>query len=351
MRRVQVITDKPYEVIIQRGLTGQLAEFLKPYHAKALFLLTDDQVNTLYGEAICQSLRQAGYEISRLVVPSGEASKSIQRFSEVLESLAAQKLHRDGILIALGGGVIGDLGGFSAATYLRGIDFIQIPTTLLAAVDSSVGGKTGINLKAGKNLAGAFHQPSLVIMDPAVLETLSVQNWADGVAETLKYGILFDEALFRRVATGIGPKADDLEAIIARSIELKANLVQADEHDKGERQLLNLGHTFGHGIELASSYTVSHGQAVAIGTAMMARACLKRGFCNEGTLRMIEQALLNNGLPIKTDLPVREIWEAAQQDKKVDGSDLTLVVIEKIGQCRLHKIKLTELNDWLEDSI
>lgn len=350
MRRVQVVTDKPYEVMIQRGLLAKLADYLIPYRDRALFLLTDDQVDELYGQTVFKQLGQAGYKISRLVVPAGEGSKSMETFSLVLENMAGQKLHRDGILIALGGGVVGDLGGFCAATYLRGIDFIQIPTTLLAAVDSSVGGKTGINLKAGKNLAGAFHQPCAVMMDPTVLQTLSATTWADGVAETLKYGILFDEALFDRVAKGIRPDAEDLENIIAQSVQHKANLVQTDEHDKGQRQLLNLGHTFGHGIERASHYTVSHGQAVAIGTALMARACVKRGICSAATAQAVEQALLKNGLPIRTDLPMGAIGEAAQQDKKAQGSDLSLIVIEKIGQCRLHKIKLTELNGWLEDS-
>lgn len=351
MRRTQILTDRPYEITIERGLLNRLPDFFKLYSNRSLFLLTDDQVDPLYGDLVLTTLRQAGHQISRMVIPAGEGSKSMQNYAEILERLAREKLHRDGILIALGGGVVGDLGGFCAASYLRGIDFIQIPTTLLAAVDSSVGGKTGINLSAGKNLVGAFHQPVAVFMDPDVLTTLCKTTWADGVAETLKYGILFDRPLFERVSQGITAHSEDLADLIGRSVEHKADLVQTDEHDKGLRQLLNLGHTFGHAIEWTSEYTISHGQAVAMGTAMMARACAKRGICSKTTVAEIEQALVNNGLPIRTTLSIKALEQAAQQDKKADGSDLSLVVIEAIGRCRLEKIKLNELGGWLEDSI
>lgn len=351
MRRVQVVTDRSYEAVIARGILEELAVSLAPYRGRALFLLTDETVNGLYGEKLYKELLRAGFQAARMVVAPGEGSKSLETLSLVLEEMAAQKLHRDAVLIALGGGVVGDLGGFSASVYLRGIDFIQIPTTLLAAVDSSVGGKTGVNLKAGKNLAGAFHQPVSVLMDPQVLSSLSPAIWADGVAETLKCGILFDRELFRRTARGISAASEDLEEIIAEAIRYKAKVVQEDERDHGRRQLLNLGHTFGHAIELVSGYSVSHGHAVAAGTAMMARACVKRGLCSGETAEEIETGLKNNGLPIRTDLPLAELYEAAQQDKKAGGSEISLVVIEAIGQCRLHKIKLTELMSWLEDSV
>lgn len=351
MRRVQVLTDQPYEVIIQRGLLQELAHHLEPFKQRALFLLTDETVQGLYGDLVFEELRAAGYQIFRMAVPPGETSKSFQTLATVLEAMARHKLHRDAVLIALGGGVVGDLGGFAAATYLRGIDFIQIPTTLLAAVDSSVGGKTGINLGAGKNLAGAFHQPAAVFMDPDVLKSLPRTTFADGVAETLKYGILYDKPLFERIAGGLVPDEADLDEIIASAVAHKAAVVQADEQDRGARQLLNLGHTFGHAIERVSGYTVSHGQAVAIGTAMMARACAKRGILDQADARAIEEALNANGLPVRTQLSRADLAEAAGQDKKAGGSNLALVVIEAIGQCRLKSIELAELPDWLEDTI
>lgn len=351
MRRVQVVTNRPYEVVIDEGILETPVPYFEPFRGRPLFLLTDETVEGLYADGLYKKLYEAGFAVSRLVVPPGEGSKSLHTLSLVLEAMAEQTLHRDTVLLALGGGIVGDLGGFCAAVYLRGIDYIQIPTTLLAAVDSSVGGKTAVNLRAGKNLAGAFHQPVLVLLDPAVLATLPPDRWTDGVAETVKCGILFDRNLFERTARGLTAAAPDLADIIATAVDWKARVVAADERDHGRRQLLNLGHTFGHAIEQVSGFTVSHGRAVAMGTAMMARACARRGLCTGDTAEAIEAALLANGLPVRTELSLDELFAAAQGDKKADSTTINLVVIESIGQCRLHPVKLTELKSWLEDTL
>lgn len=355
MGRIKINTGRPYEVTIEGGLLGEIVEHMAPWQGRKLFILTDDTVEELYEEHLAERLLQAGWKLSDISVKPGEGSKSLSTLEEVLEAMAMAGLNRTGLVIALGGGVVGDLGGFAAATYMRGIDFIQIPTTLLACVDSSVGGKTAVNLKAGKNLAGAFHQPVAVLADPDALGTLPKKVWADGMAEVIKYGVLFDRKLFDRVAKGVTPLDPDLDAIIARCVELKSQVVEQDEKDRGVRQLLNLGHTFGHALERVSDYSISHGHAVAAGMAMMSRACVKRGLCSEETARAIEAALSNNGLPSRNELPLEALRAAIRKDKKASGAhgqeDIHLVTVEAIGTCRLFKVPLDSVGSWLEDSI
>lgn len=355
MGRIKINTKHPYEVLIEGGILGSMEEHLTPWWGRQIFLLTDDTVKKLYGESLVEQLDASGWKLTEFSVEPGEGSKSFATLEEVLETMANAGLNRTGLLLALGGGVVGDLGGFAAATYMRGIDFIQVPTTLLACVDSSVGGKTAVNLKAGKNLAGAFHQPVAVLLDPRVLGTLPKEVFADGMAEVIKYGILFDRSLFDRVAEGVTPKDPDLAAIIARCVELKRRVVERDERDKGIRQLLNFGHTFGHALERASGFTISHGQAVAMGMAMMSRACQRRGLSSETTSRSIEDALRNNHLPTHNELPVRELREAVRKDKKASGAqgreDIHLVTVGAIGSCELRKVPLDSVGSWLEDSV
>ncbi|MDI9503198.1 MAG: 3-dehydroquinate synthase [Tissierellia bacterium] len=346
MRRISVLTKPAYCVEIQRGLLNHLKEAALPYKNRTVFLLTDWHVWPIYGAFVEEAFGDA--LVQTYVCPAGETAKSVASFGGVMEAMAEAGLHRDALLLTLGGGVVGDLGGFCAASFLRGIDFLQIPTSLLAAVDASVGGKTAINLHAGKNLCGAFHQPVAVWIDPDVFATLPEEKRLDGVAEMLKTGAIFDVALFNRMAEGLRPNDADLEELLSRCIQYKADVVAKDEKDRGERQLLNFGHTFGHAVEARSGFSLSHGHAVAIGMAMMARACAEKGICPAETKDRIERALQQNGLPIRTEYAAQELLPFVTRDKKIKNESVQLVVMEEPGKARLQPTPLTEVESWLE---
>lgn len=339
MNTVRVTASSTYEVKIGSGLLAELGQETRAVTKGSVLVVTDETVAPLYLAKVYQSLKAAGLNVHTASVPAGERTKCVEYYVNLLNILAAKQLTRTDAAIALGGGVVGDLTGFAAATYLRGIPLIQVPTTLLAMVDSSVGGKTAIDLPAGKNLVGAFHQPSLVLCDPDALNTLPAATFRDGCAEVIKTAILFDPQLFahlRERGTDF-----DREYVITRCVECKRDVVCADEFDKGERQKLNLGHTIGHAIEQCSHFTVSHGQAVAIGTAMMARAFYPNP-------KEIESVLHTFGLPTETDFSAEALANAALSDKKRAGDTLTLVVPRAIGGCTLEKIPVTELQPIIE---
>ena len=271
MKTVSVHASRSYEIRIGRGLLQEAGEQIRAVtDAKKVMLVSDDAVWPLYGGAVRRSLETAGLTVCSFVFPHGESSKCACTYLELLDALCAQQLTRKDAIAVLGGGVAGDLAGFAASTYLRGIGFIQIPTTLLAMVDSSVGGKTAIDLPAGKNLAGTFYQPWLVLCDPDCLTTLPEDIFRDGCAEVIKYAVLGNAPFFDDLRAGSAHA--QLEHIIETCVTMKRDIVAQDEFDRGQRQLLNLGHTFGHGIEACSGFAVSHGSAVAIGMAMMVRA-------------------------------------------------------------------------------
>ena len=349
MEKIKVKASTEYEVLIGSGLTdicGSLAaEVIKPCRAA---LITDDTVNGLYADKVIKSFEQSGYECIKFVFPHGESSKSLGNFEKILEFLAENKFTRSDIVIALGGGVTGDLAGFCAASYLRGIRFVQIPTTFLAAVDSSVGGKTAVNLNAGKNLAGAFHQPSLVVCDTDTFNTLPEEFFADGVAETVKYGVITDKILFEKMK---GDFRSDIEKIVARCVEIKAQIVENDEFDTGERMLLNLGHTIGHAIEKCSGFEITHGHAVAIGMAIAAFSAEKNGIAKPGTAAEIRDTLIKCRLPVMCGFTAQELAESALSDKKRKGSEITLVLPEKIGKCCLEKVNVSSLMKFISEGI
>jgi 3-dehydroquinate synthase len=248
--------------------------------------------------------------------------------------------------VTLGGGVPGDLGGFAAATYQRGIDYIQIPTTLLAMVDSSVGGKTAVDLAAGKNLAGCFWQPLSVLCDPTLLQTLAERELRCGAAEVIKYAVLRDGALFETLERG-GLAAACGAAVIQCCLEIKRDLVEEDEFDRGCRRLLNLGHSFGHAVEACSDYRIPHGQAVAIGMAMIAQASAEKGICSFETAERIREGLCALTLPIETAIPGEKLLDSLLRDKKRSGDTMNLIVPESIGSCRVEKASVKELGTWL----
>lgn len=324
-----------------------LGEAVRPLvNGNSLAVITDRNVEKLYLHACIQSLRCAGFDVYSFVIPPGEESKSGKQYLELMNFLAEIPLTRADALVALGGGVVGDLTGFAAATYLRGIPVIQVPTTLLAAVDSSIGGKTAINLPAGKNLVGAFHQPALIWRDVTLLETLPEDVFKDGMAEIIKYGVLADAKLFDLLCDRTAAKAR-MNEIVDRCAELKMQYVEADEQDTGIRQLLNLGHTIAHGIEKATDYQVSHGSAVAKGMAEIAEISARQGWCSQETARRIRQILEIYEFDLSIAQSKDVLYDIMKTDKKRKGGYIDLVVPEEIGRCRLQRVTIDELRELL----
>lgn len=342
MKIVTVNASHNYDVIIGFGLHAQLGSYAsKLLGACKAAIISDSNVWPLYGESVVNSLQEQGFTVCNFVFPAGEESKNGTTYLNILSFLAEQQLTRSDLLIALGGGVVGDIAGFAAATYLRGVSYIQMPTTLLSMVDSSVGGKTAIDLPAGKNLAGAFYQPSLVLCDILALDTLPVSIFRDGCAEVIKYAILYDPELFSHLSEH---RLDfDRESVISRCICLKRDVVADDEYDRGGRQRLNLGHTIGHGVEASSNFTISHGQAVAIGMAIITRASAKLGICTDEVQNNVTEILDAFGLPTKTAATAETLFKCALSDKKRSGDSVNLIIPESIGLCRIQKTPINEL--------
>lgn len=346
MTTIKVNAGKPYDVKIGAGILCSVGKDIRALMGGLrAAVITDSNVAPLYLDGVLKNLEAAGYETDSFVFKAGEESKNADNLVEILEFLAMMGYTRTDVVISLGGGVVGDITGFAAAVYLRGIDFVQIPTTLLAAVDSSVGGKTAIDLKAGKNLAGAFKQPRLVIMDTDTLKTLPEFELSNGMAEAIKYGVLFDEELFESFADEISDEM--LESVIAKCVQHKANIVERDEFDRGERKLLNLGHTIGHAVEKASGYTVAHGHAVAAGMAMIARSCENLGIAEKGTTERIEKMLEKYNLPTNYDCDPARLAGLALSDKKREGATISLILPEKIGKCIIKDEPVAELKRYI----
>lgn len=349
----QILTTpngETYPILTGSGLLDQigakLTEIIQPCR---VMIVTDSNVAPLYLGRAVKSLADAGFTVNTHTVSAGEESKSIAVLGAVLESFAEAKMTRTDLAVALGGGVIGDLTGFAAGCYLRGIRFAQIPTTLLAAVDASVGGKTAVNLMHGKNLAGLFHQPIGVYCDSDTLQTLSAHELHDGYAEAIKHGILDDPALFEIFEHGNPAKA--YEEIIVRSVIYKSKIVMEDPNEKGVRKMLNLGHTPAHAIERLSNFSVSHGHAVAIGMAIVTRAAVKRGILESDEGTRILNAIVRSGLPVQCPYPAAEMAKIAAVDKKAASSDITVILPERIGQCRMEKIPIAALEALFADGL
>lgn len=346
MNSITVKASKEYQVHIGAGLIRSIGKLATSVASpgKAV-IISDSNVWPLYGKAACDSLSGAGFEALHYVFPAGEERKNPQTYLSILHFLAENEITRSDLIIALGGGVVGDMAGFAAATYLRGIKYIQVPTTLLAMVDSSVGGKTAIDLPAGKNLVGAFYQPCLVLCDTCALNTLSPSVFSDGCAEVIKYGVLFDELLFCTLEK-LGLDFDR-EAVITRCIELKRDVVAEDEFDTGLRQKLNLGHTIGHSIEKTSNFNVTHGQAVSMGMAVVARS-VSGTVCTQDTADRICNLLEKFSLPVKTLYSAKALHDAALSDKKRFGESINMIVPERIGNCIIQCIPVSSLQSFIE---
>lgn len=343
---------RAYDIHIGSGLldgAGSAVQAVCP-RARRLFLVTDSNVAPLYADRLEKSLIQAGFRVARHTVPAGESSKCAGQLSTLWEEMLDFSLTRTDAVIALGGGVVGDLAGFAAATVLRGVDFIQIPTTLLAQVDSSVGGKVAVDLKAGKNLAGAFWQPKLVLMDTDTLATLSDATFADGMAEVIKYGCIRDRGFFD--ALYARPRRaqimEEIESVLHTCCEIKRQVVETDERDTGERMLLNFGHTLGHAYELAGNYeTWTHGQAVAAGMVAACQLGVRLGLTPEETPRQLEEVLVALGLPTAIPCTRADYAAAISRDKKGAGEDITLILLSELGRAVPHKLPKAALLELL----
>lgn len=349
---ITISASRTYKVITDSGLLARSGELIREAlgeRGEKLCIVADDQVTDLYAGTLETSLQQAGYETVTFTFPHGELSKNWKTLAELLEFLAENQLTRSDALIALGGGISGDLTGFAAASYLRGIQFVQVPTTLLAAVDSSVGGKTGVNLKSGKNLTGAFWQPSLVLFDIDTINTLPYDMLLDGVAEAIKAGAIADRDLFLYIQETEQLTSQEAIAHLShRAIEIKREVVEADERDMGVRQLLNFGHTIGHAIEKCSGFSISHGHAIAMGMAIVAKASWELGWSEEDCFIPIAESLRKFRFPLDCPFTAEQLAEAARNDKKRMGDSISLVIPVTLGNCSLKKFPVSDLEDFIK---
>lgn len=354
---VSLSEGRSYEITISRGILARCGEEIrKVYHGNEVAVITDSNVGPLYAKTVLDSLKAAGFLVKSLSFPAGEASKNMDTLVQLYDGLLTPypfSITRGGLIVALGGGVTGDMVGFAAATLFRGIPFVQIPTTLLSQVDSSVGGKVAVDLKQGKNLAGAFYQPKAVLIDPDTLNTLPDRVFADGMAEVVKYGLIGDRELFELLESCDGREelSARIEEIIFRSCDQKRRVVEEDEQDTGWRMVLNFGHTLGHVYEKLGNYSrYMHGEAVSCGMVSILRMGEAHGLTAPGTATRAETLLSRLGLPVKAEeIPAELLRQTLAYDKKGSGSEITAVFCKEPGEAFLHKMPRAEFADWAEE--
>lgn len=342
--KIRINASKPYDVIVGNGILPEIGMAVRQHSdCGKVAVICDDTVSALYGDMVCKSVESCGMKTFRFTFPHGEDSKNVRTLTDFLGFMADSGLTRSDAVIALGGGVTGDIGGLAASLYMRGICYIQVPTTLLAMTDSSVGGKTAVDIAQGKNLIGAFYQPSMVWCDIRTLATLPHDTLRDGFAEVVKYGILFDGTFFDKVSFESG-----MTEIVTSSIRFKAAVVEADERDTGQRALLNLGHTIGHAIEKLSGYSITHGTAVAAGLYRISLIAAAFGLpdCSEP----IRRKLTDLGFDLSIRYEAGDIYRAALSDKKCGTDEITLILPERIGKCGLYNIGLDKFAQLLEQT-
>jgi 3-dehydroquinate synthase len=347
------LASRSYDILIQNGLLPQLGQRLRDlgFSGKAA-VVSNPVVIRYYGTTVRRSLKQAGFEAAMIVVPDGERTKTLRWTASLLDRLAIAKFERDSVIVALGGGVVGDLTGFAAAVYQRGIPFIQVPTTLVAQVDSSVGGKTGVNHPLGKNLIGAFYQPRLVLIDPETLGTLPMREWRAGLAEIIKYGMIADASFFASLEAEMPAltrrQSEGVAGIISRSCAIKAAVVAEDERESDRRRILNYGHTIGHALESIGRYRrLIHGEAVAIGMVCEASLAHDLGRCSEQVVQRQRSIVRAAGLPDRLP-PVRfiELWGAMQHDKKVAKGHVHCVLPLRVGRVTVEPLERSAVKRW-----
>lgn len=335
------LKENSYNILIEKGLLNKLGEELKNiYFGEKIFIITDENVDKYYGSKVKDELDKAGYKTRKMVLAPGEETKSFSTLPSIYNELLDFKLTRKELIITLGGGVIGDLGGFAASTFLRGVSFIQIPTSLLAQVDSSVGGKVAVDLEKGKNLVGSFYQPKAVFIDPDVLNTLPEKFYKDGMAEVIKYGCIKDRDFFYMLKSLKSREEvmNNIEDILYKCCYIKKSVVERDEKDLGERMLLNFGHTLGHAIEKYYNFTgYSHGEAVAIGMYNISLKSEDEGITEKGVSEEIKEILINYDLPYKVDIKDNnKIIDTISLDKKNMGNVLKVILLKSIGESIIY---------------
>lgn len=346
MKTISINASKSYDVLFGSGILASCGEFIKNVLSpRSAVIVTDDNVDRYYGETVCRAVESAGIKTAKFVFPHGESSKNAETYIELLNFISKSDITRTDTVIALGGGVTGDLAGFAAATFMRGIGLVQIPTSLLAMVDSSVGGKTAIDLDAGKNLCGAFYQPNLVICDPDVLSTLPEEYFLDGCAEVIKYGCYGNKELLEHLEKH-GP-GFDRDYVIPTCIAMKRDVVLQDEFDRGGRQILNFGHTTGHVIEKLGNFQLSHGRCVAIGMVIIAEAAKAAGYCTQKCADEIQAVIKAFGFNMHHGYPPEDFLPGFSNDKKRTGSSITAVVPVERGKCRLLKMSTEEFSEFI----
>lgn len=344
--------EHAYDIEIAAGLLPQVGTKVAKLLPKArkAAIISDTNVAPLYADKLQKSLEDAGLAVCRIIIEAGEQSKNMQVLSDVLEQLAASGMTRSDVVLTLGGGVVGDLGGFAAASFMRGVAFVQIPTSLLAQIDSSVGGKVAVDLKAGKNLAGAFYQPKAVFIDTELLATLSTRFLHDGLAEAIKYGCIKDAALFEKIAAYADDDAllADIGSIVAACCAIKARIVEQDEFDTGLRMLLNFGHTLGHAVEQHFGYShFTHGEGVAIGMYQLTARTEAMGLTPQGTAERIRAVLTKYSLPCDAGVEKSMLLDTMAKDKKKNGNSITLIVLKQLGEGALQKIDWQSVPEYL----
>ncbi len=346
MRIVNVNASKNYNVYIEEGILDRCGEIVRDVvKGRRCVVVSDSNVAPLYAQRVMDSLKSSGFCSALFEIEAGENSKNAENLIACAECCVEHGLTRSDVLIALGGGVVTDLGGLCAALYQRGISVVQIPTSLLSMVDSSVGGKTAVNLTSGKNMFGVFYQPDAVICDSKVLDTLPQEEFANGMAEVIKYAALKGGRIFEIIRENV---QDNLDELIEECVKIKRDYVCEDEHDKGIRQFLNFGHTFGHAVERVSDFSVAHGSAVSIGMCIMARACRKMSLCSEEDKDLLLSLCKKYKLPTSYKCSSDDIFMAALSDKKRESYNINIVLFKGFGDCEIKKILLDDLNVYLQ---
>ena len=339
MKKLTVHVGDTYEIFIEKGLLKDCGKYVRVVSkAKKIAIITETNVAPLYLDTVKNCIENEGFEVVNYIFPAGESSKTTETIVNIVEFLAENGLTREDMVVALGGGVCGDMAGFAAAIYLRGIKFVQIPTTLLSQVDSSVGGKTGVDLPQGKNLCGAFHQPALVLIDPDVLETLSPHFFSDGMGEVIKYGCIKSKVLFERIETE--NVKDFIEDLIYDCVNIKRGVVERDEKEAGERALLNFGHTAGHAIEKLHNFTdIPHGEAIGVGMVMISEAGERIGLTERGTTDRIRKVLEKYNMKTEVENSVTDIIGAMYHDKKRTGSGIKFIMLHSLGDSFINPVE------------
>ena len=348
MEKVLVKASTSYEILIDKGILDNTGEYVRAVKsAGKAAIITDDNVDRFYGERVMRSLENAGFSPKKHVFPHGEASKNHTTLLGIYDFLAENGYTRSDFIVALGGGVVGDTAGYAAATYMRGIDFIQIPTTVVSQADSSVGGKTAVDISGGKNLVGAFHQPRLVICDTDTLNTLTPEFFSDGMAEVVKHGMIKSAELFDILSSK--DIKENIVDIMRRNVTIKGQVVENDEREKGERMLLNFGHTLAHALEKYYDFTgLTHGCAVAVGMSVFTHIAERRGMCRVGVADKLDELLKKCGLPITDSAPMDELFTISLGDKKHLASGMNIVICSDIGESKVVRMSVDEYKEFLK---